>query len=60
MPVGSGAWTLGANAGARTSSQAIGPVPTVTDVSQGKDAPAVAASVPQTVIADRRAEATAT
>ena len=35
-------------------------IPTVPDVSQGKDAPAVAASVPQTVIADRRAGATAT
>ena len=60
MPVGSGARTPGANAEAKTSSQAFGPVPTVPDVSPGKDAPAEATSIPQTVIADRRAGAAAT
>jgi len=38
-PVGSGARTPGANAGARTSSQALGPVPTVPTVKPGGDAP---------------------
>ena len=52
-PVGSGAGTPGANAGARTSSQALGPVPTVPTVTPGGDAPADQASRPPPVIADQ-------
>ena len=57
LPVGSGARTPGANAEAKTSSQAFGPVPTVPAVNPGKDAPVARASITPTVIADQVARA---
>ena len=52
-PVGSGAGTPGANAGARTSSQALGPVPTVPTVTPERDAPVDRPGTPTPVIADQ-------
>ena len=52
-PVGSGARTPGADAEAKTSSQALGPVPTVPTVKPGEDAPVDKASIPTPVIADQ-------
>ena len=52
MPVGSGAGTPGADAGAKTSSQALGPAPTVPTVKPGRDAPVGKPGTPTPVIAD--------
>ena len=53
MPLGSGARTPGANAGAKTSSQAFGPIPRVPTVTPSRDAPVERASTPAPVIADQ-------
>ena len=52
LPVGSGARTPGANAEAKTSSQAFGPSPTVPAVKPPGDAPAERAGSQRPVIAD--------
>ena len=57
MPVGSGAGTPGADAGAKTSSQALGPAPTVPTVKPGRDAPVGKPGTPTPVIADQAPEA---
>ena len=56
MPVGSGAGTPGADAGAKTSSQALGPAPTVPTVKPGRDAPVGKPGTPTPVIADQAPE----
>merc|ERR1719383_359877 len=52
-PLGSGARTPGADAEAKTSSRAFGPVPRVPTVTPSGDAPADQASHPPPVIADQ-------
>ena len=57
-PVASGARTPGADAEAKTSSQALGPVTTVPTVKPGGDAPVRRVSIPPPVLADRTTRAT--
>lgn len=59
-PLGSGARTPGADAGAKTSSQTFGPVPRVPTVTPSGDAPVDRASVPPPVIADQMTRAAPT
>ena len=59
-PLGSEARTPGADAEAKTSSQAFGPVPRVPTVTPSGDAPVDRVSIPSPVIADQMTRATPT